>query len=192
MSHRKIGNMITYGNPHSDADLHRILALQKANLPAYINAAEVQAEGFVTVDHNYAVLKAMNHPYPHVIARDGNEVVGYTLVMLRSFQNQVPELMPMFEEFNSTLYRNRPLSEINYFVMGQVCVAKGYRGRGLFQGLYAQMKRQMALEFEAIVTEIALNNPRSLRAHEKVGFKTIKEYQSADGVDWAIVLWDWG
>lgn len=183
--------MITYGPPHTDADLHQMLALQQANLPAHISKTELQAEGFVTVHHNFDLLKAMNTPYPHIIARDGEDVVGYTLVMLPTFQDRIPVLIPMFEEFNRATFQRRLLTDVNYVVMGQVCIAKGYRGQGIFQGMYAQMNKQMAPHFEAIVTEVSVRNPRSLRAHAKVGFQTIREYQADTGEEWAILLWDW-
>jgi L-amino acid N-acyltransferase YncA len=183
--------MITYGHSRSDAELQQLLDLQSANLPTHISETELQAEGFVTVNHDFELLKAMNTPYPHVVARDGESVIGYALVMLPAFRDRIPVLKPMFAEFDRAEFTGRRLSEVSYFVMGQVCIAKGYRGQGIFQGLYDQMKRQMSQHFEAIVTEVSLRNPRSLRAHAKVGFHTIREYRTAGGEDWAILLWDW-
>ncbi len=183
--------MITYGNPQNDADLRQMLDLQRANLPAQISETELQVEGFVTVHHDFELLKAMNDPYPHIIAREAEKVVGYTLVMLPAFQNQIPVLVPMFAQFNRAKFQGRLLEAINYVVMGQVCIAKGYRGKGIFQGMYAQMKQQMEPHFEVIVTEVSIRNPRSLRAHTKVGFHTIREYQAETGEEWAILCWDW-
>jgi len=45
----------------------------------------------------------------------------------------------------------------------------------------------MRADFDYIITEISTRNHRSIRAHEKVGFETIKEYES-DGKEWKIVL----
>lgn len=183
--------MITYGNPQNNADLQQVLDLQRANLPVHISEQELQTEGFVTVHHNFELLKAMNTPYPHIIAREEEQVIGYTLVMLPAFQDRIPVLVPMFEEFNRAIFQRRLLTDVNYVVMGQVCIAKGYRGQGIFQGMYAQMNKQMSPHFEAIVTEVSIRNPRSLRAHAKVGFQTIREYQADTGEEWAILLWDW-
>lgn len=183
--------MITYGNPRNDTDLRQMLDLQRANLSAQISETELQVEGFVTVHHDFELLKAMNDPYPHIIARDAEQVVGYTLVMLPAFQDQIPVLVPMFAQFNQAKFQGHLLEDMNYVVMGQVCIAKGYRGKGVFQGMYAQMNKQMSPHFEAIVTEVSIRNPRSLRAHAKVGFQTIREYQADTGEEWAILLWDW-
>lgn len=183
--------MITYGNANSDGDLHQLLALQQANLAAHISETELRAEGFVTVQHDFELLKAMNTPYPHVVARDGEKIVGYTLVMLQAFQDQIPVLVPMFAEFDRAEFGGRRLIDRSYFVMGQVCIAKGYRGSGIFQGLYDQLKTQLSPHFDAVVTEVSLRNPRSLRAHARVGFHVIRAYRAASGEDWAILLWDW-
>ena len=98
--------MMTYGTSSSDQELDEILQLQKENLPANISQNEADAEGFVTVNHDFDLLKKMNHPHQHVIAKDGEKVVGYALVMLRKWEKEIPVLIPMFEQINSTKYEN--------------------------------------------------------------------------------------
>ena len=48
-------------------------------------------------------------------------------------------------------------------------------------------------KFPYLITEISARNPRSVRAHEKVGFKVVHSYQVTDPKpeEWIIVLWDW-
>ena len=135
--------MISFGTSSTDLQLQEILQLQKENLPANISQTEADAEGFVTVHHDFQLLKKMNHPHQHVIAKDGKKVVGYALVMLREWENEIPVLVPMFSQINSTAYNNRLLEKASYFIMGQICIAKGYRGKGIFQGLYQEMKNQL-------------------------------------------------
>ena len=74
-----------------------------------------------------------------------------------------------------------------YILMGQVCVAKDYRGQGVFEGLYRKMQERMAPYFDLIVTEISERNARSLRAHEKVGFVEMTRFQAPDGERWVVV-----
>ncbi len=74
--------------------------------------------------------------------------------------------------------------------MGQICIAKVYRGQGLFEQLYNYHKEIYQPQFDLFVTEISTRNHRSLRAHEKVGFKTIHTHR--DNLDeWRVVAWDW-
>lgn len=180
--------MITYTGAATDADLYGILRLQRANLPVNISRAEALEEGFVTVEHDFPLLKRMNSPHAHIIAKEGDKVVGYTLVMEQELRNDIPILVPMFEQIDTTEYKGQFLKDAAYVIMGQVCIAKGYRGQGIFQGLYAEMARRMSPHFSYIITEVSKRNPRSMRAHEKVGFVNVKEYTSADGEEWVILL----
>lgn len=183
--------MINYTNSTSPQDLQQILDLQQANLPKNISTEEAQKEGFVTVEHDLALLTAMNEAYPHIIAKDGNQVVGYALVMAQEFKDRVPVLIPMFEQFDAVDYKGKKMSDYHYFTMGQVCIAKGYRGQGIFQGMYAKMGEQLSDTFDIVLTEVATRNVRSVRAHEKVGFKVLHTYYAAVGnEEWAIVGWE--
>lgn len=183
--------MIQYRTAATEEDLQQILSLQQQNTEAAISSQEARSQGFVTVKHDFELLKALNEPYPHIIAKDANEVVGYALVMLRKFASDVPVLLPMFEQIDDILYKKKWLKDSAYFVMGQVCIAKGYRGQGLFKGLYHKMREEMADKFDYIITEVATRNTRSMAAHRNVGFDTAKIYTSEDGEEWAVVLWDW-
>jgi len=176
----------------SDADLRGILALQSANLPHALTPAERAGQGFVTLTHDLALLREMNAPWPHVIAKRGSEVVGYALVTLPSFRARLPLLEPMFTRLEQLAWRGRPLAELRHYVMGQVCVAHEHRGRGLFERLYDGHRRQMGQAFELCVTEVASANPRSLRAHAKVGFVELDVHEAEPGSSWAILALELG
>ncbi len=178
---------ITFGVVEHFHELQAIQDLQQANLPEALSEEEALAQGFVTIRHELSLLEEMNRPFPHIVARMDDQVIGYTLVMLRSFSERIPLLIPMFREIDSTVYRGKLLEGSRYLVMGQVCIAKGFRGQGIFTGLYAEMKRRLCDHFEYIITEVSERNQRSMRAHEKVGFKHIKAY-NADGEHWVILL----
>ncbi len=183
--------VIQFTTAQTPQDLEQILALQSSNLPTNISKEEAQQQGFVTVQHHYELLAAMNQPHPHIIAKANETVVGYALVMLPSFSDQIEVLKPMFQTINSLTYLEQPLHEVPYFVMGQVCVDKNFRGQQVFSGLYQKMKREMSPHFDCIITEIATRNTRSMRAHEKVGFETIHIFED-ETEEWVIVAWDWG
>jgi ribosomal protein S18 acetylase RimI-like enzyme len=178
--------MIAYGTANNDNDLRQILDLQARNLPQNISTSEAKSQGFVTAHHNLSLLKKMNVPYPHIVAKDGNKTIGYALVMQRSFATEIPVLTPMFEQINSLSFDGKKLGESKYFVMGQVCIEKGYRGQGVFKNLYAEMQKRMSPYFDYIITEVAMRNTRSMRAHEKAGFEVIHQYTASE--DWAIIL----
>ena len=181
--------MFQYTTAQSEEEIQQILQLQLANLPKNISATEAKMQGFVTVHHSPEILHAMNVPYPHIIAKVKERVVGYTLVMLRKFKDEVPVLKPMFQKIDGLSFHKKPLLNTKYFVMGQVCVDKNFRGQGVFNGLYQQMRKEMSPFFDCIITEIATRNTRSMRAHHKVGFEIISVY-STEQEEWAIVGWN--
>lgn len=190
--------IIEYGVAQTDQALEQILDLQRANRPENLTKEEMQKEGFITARHDLTLLQQMNTPHPHVIAKsqvNGNEkVIGYTLSLTRDFD---AKLIPCLEDLNQVVdaaqYQGQPVSGRNYTIMGQVCIAKEFRGQGVFAELYQEMKRRLAPHFDYIVTSVSYQNPRSLRAHEKVGFVKIHDYCTSGGCGtekWCIVLWD--
>jgi hypothetical protein len=112
--------------------------------------------------------------------------------MLNEHASSIPMLAPMFEQINTIHYKGELLQKVPYYIMGQVCVDKAYRGFGIIEGLYHTLREQTSSDFTYLLTEISAHNKRSQRAHARVGFQTIKEYRSgADNKDWQVVLWDW-
>jgi predicted GNAT superfamily acetyltransferase len=180
--------MIRFTEAATEAELLQILALQAANMRQNISAIEAADQGFLTVGHDLEILRAMNQPLPHTLAKSGDNLAGYALSMPKSFAHSIPMLVPMFEQIDQQIWQNRPLSEVNYMVMGQICVAKEYRGQQVFSGLYETMDQRIkAAGYECIVTEIASHNARSLRAHARSGFLEMNLY-TADGIEWVLVV----
>jgi ribosomal protein S18 acetylase RimI-like enzyme len=171
-------------------ELDDILALQRENLRGVGTAEDERREGFVTVEHTREVLEAMHAIAPSVIAREDGALAGYALVMPVETRALVPILGPMFDQLDAITWRGRPLAETAYYVMGQICVARDYRGRGVVDAMYREHRARYADRFTACVTEIATRNTRSLRVHERVGFETIHTYRDLED-EWAVVAWDW-
>ncbi|MBS1505644.1 MAG: GNAT family N-acetyltransferase [Bacteroidetes bacterium] len=175
----------------SDQDLEQILLLQQKNLPKNLPQEEIDREGFVTVMHRFEDLKKMNGYEQSVIAKEHDEVVAYLIAMTEKSKQDIPVLVPMFEVFNEIIFKGKKISEYKYMVVGQVCVAKEFRGLRLLDACYAEYKKIFSGKYAFAITEISKKNPRSLKAHERIGFKTVHEYIDSFGVDWCIVLWDW-
>jgi GNAT superfamily N-acetyltransferase len=174
----------------SRAELEEILALQRENLREHVPPAEAQAQGFVTVAHTLDALERMHALAPSVIAREGGQLAGYALVMPVEARSFVPTLEPMFQLFESLTWHGQPLGQYRYYVMGQVCVARAFRGQGVFDALYREHRARYADRYQLCVTEIATRNLRSMRAHARVGFELLTTYRDALD-EWAVVVWDW-
>lgn len=176
----------------SDDDVRGILALQQKNLKTNLTLEQIQSQGFLTVEHKFSVLKAMNDAQPSVIVKDGDIVVAYCLAMLPQFRNDVPELIALFDTIDEIDFESQTLKDFKYVVMGQVCVGEGYRGMGFFDGMYQKLREELSAKFELCVTDISTNNSRSLKAHARVGFIPVKDFNDAtlDEV-WRVVVWNW-
>ena len=176
----------------TDDDVRGILALQQKNLKKNLTSEQIKSQGFLTVEHKFSVLKAMNDAHPSVIVKDGDMVVAYCLAMLPQFRNDVPELIALFDTIDKIDYESQTLKDFKYVVMGQVCVGEGYRSMGFFDGMYQKLREELSAKFELCVTDISTNNSRSLKAHARVGFIPVKDFNDAtlDEV-WRVVVWNW-
>lgn len=177
---------IIYKQVVSDEELYQILELQHKNIPTSISDAEKQKEGFVTVQHDFKTLKMMNNVCAHSIAKHNNSVVGYALSMVKEFKNTIPVLQPMFKEIELCIN----VTTTNYITMGQICIDKAYRKQGLFKALYKFMQLQLRSKFDILITEVDVNNTRSLNAHKAVGFTELKRY-IFNNQEWVLLSWNW-
>jgi ribosomal protein S18 acetylase RimI-like enzyme len=175
--------------PAREEDLPAILALQRQNLASSLTADEAGREGFVTVVHTLEILQEMHRLAPSLVVQDGATLAGYALAMPLGCRAFLPVLEPMFRLFEGLMWQGRPLATYRYYVMGQICVARDYRGRGVVQALYRGHAELHGSDHDLVVTEIAARNGRSLRAHEKVGFVEIGRHRDATD-DWVVVAWD--
>lgn len=184
--------MIQLTRVTTDDDIRGILALQQANLKRNLTLEEIDSQGFVTLEHSFEVMKAMNEAEPSIIAKDGNKVIGYAIVMLPEFRNSVGKLDGLFKNLSTINYDGKLIAEYNYVVVGQVCVGLGYRGIGLFKEMYDFYRSELQGKFDCCITDISAKNVRSRKAHVKVGFEVVESFfDEHAGETWEIILWDW-
>ena len=172
---------IIYARGDSKAEMEGILALQQKNLPANLDEAEKATEGFLTVSHTSELLSRMNDVCPHIIAKSDDRVVGYALCMHPSFRDKIEVLKSMFVKIDALVDPG-----LNYIVMGQICIDKDYRRKGIFRGLYEFMRSELGTDYDMIITEVDDENRRSLDAHYAVGFREMTVYPSG-GRTWHMV-----
>jgi L-amino acid N-acyltransferase YncA len=182
--------MILIDSVQTPEELLQILELQERNHIDNIDDSEMYAQGFVTLRHTLPELQQMNALAPSIIAKENGKMIGYALVMIVEARSFFTPLESMFRNLEKLEYRNKPLNEYHYYVMGQICIDKDYRRTGVFNLLYQKHKEIYQNRFDFVITEVSTRNQRSYKAHERVGFKTIDVYQ--DELDeWAVIVWDW-
>ena len=62
----------------------------------------------------------------------------------------------MIQHLDEITYTNKKLSDYNYYVMGQICVDKSFRGKGIFEMLYQKHKELFQDKYDFVVTEISI------------------------------------
>ncbi len=183
--------MIIYAPSNGEKDLLEILELQKINLPANLTGEEIQSQGFVTVSHNLEILKKMHEIEQSIVAKENDKVIAYLLAMTEKSKSDIPILIPMFETFEKISYKGKPVSSYNYIVVGQVCVAKPYRGKAILDGSYAAYRERFRDKYDFAITEIVAKNMRSINAHRRIGFDEVYRYPAPENEEWSVMLWDW-
>lgn len=174
---------IVYKRCNTRDELRQILAIQKKNLSTNITANEKRSEGFVTVSHSLDLLFRMNEICPHVIAKSEDSVAGYALCMHPKFADEILVLRPMFKKISSLLG-----ADSSYMAMGQICIDKPFRRKGLFRGLYLHMRDGLKEDYKQIITEVDGENKRSLKAHYAIGFEDLLTYSSGKR-QWRLIRW---
>jgi len=171
-------------------ELLQIHELNRENLKGNIPQQEQEEQGFVTWLYPVLLLQQIDDLAPSIIVKDEDKVVGYALVTPVEAGSFHPDLQTMIDNLGTLSYKGKALSSYSYYIMGQVCIDKNYRGKGIFNMLFQKHKQLYSETYELLVTEISTANHRSQKAHEKVGFTTIHTYR--DVLDeWNVVVWDW-
>lgn len=174
----------------TDQHFEEILSLQNQNHYSKISKHQQQNDGFLFAMHSLPFLKKMAALVPQVIALSEDRVVGYNLAMISPMNNELPSIVPMFEQLTKWSYKGKPLTDYRVIVGGQVCVDKDFRGRGMISQLYHRTKELTSGSYDMCFTEIAVRNTVSLNAHRRIGFEVLGAYN--DGQEnWNLVLWDW-
>ena len=172
-------------------ELKQIIELQKLNLKAAVGEDTAKQQGFLSAVHDYAVLEEMNGSTAAVIAKKGTQVVGYALAMTRPFAEKIPTLTAVWALQDEAHIKGQRLGDLNYMGMGQVCVAEAARGQRIVDRMYKYMRTCYSLHYPYLITAIDVENTRSRRVHERIGFKELRTAAAPNGQDWVIVGWDW-
>lgn len=188
--------MVSITTLQSWEDIVGVLTLQKENLRENILSDEQIIEGFVSLKHEPHVLRRMNDATPAIIAKNAaSEVIGYTLAMLPlpELALEMPELNLIFSWINKLDYAGKPLRDYSYYIVGQVCVKKGYRRQKIFQQMLNKHREIYHDRYQLLLSMVSDKNQASLRAHYRIGFETIDTLPHEKNKDerWEMICWNW-
>lgn len=111
------------------------------------------------------------------VATDNNRVIAYAMAASWEYWSAWPLFQYMLKDLSSTEYLGKNLSIENSYQYGPVCIDKDYRGTEVLPNLFEFSRREMNKRYPILITFINHINPRSLRAHEKLGVEVIKNFE---------------
>lgn len=182
--------MITITRVSNTSELEEISKLQQLNLKENISLSEAAEQGFLTASYSMEFLSQMHDAIPAIVAKDGDIIAGYALVAVQSIKLHHDLIAELFQAIDEVIVDGQPLANANYVVVGQLCVAKEYRGMGLVQKMYNHFRDCLKESYDFCATDVAQPNARSLKAHKKTGFE-VAGTLTYGGIPWDIVVWKW-
>ncbi len=172
------------------SEMEDLLALQRSNLIQHISEQTANGQGFLTFEYTTPVLEIMMADMAQPVIKANTSIAGYALATSCKAGMAIPLMKPLVELTQQLFFEGKSLAQLKHYFMGQICIHEDFRGKGLFDALYAQHKALFAKDFDCLVTEIATANKRSLAAHARVGFQQVHTYTD-NGKSWEVVVWDW-
>lgn len=158
-------------------DIPGVLKLQEKYL--YRNMTETERkEGFVTTPFTTAQIEEILEQDGLFVAKDDGVVVAYIFAADWKYFEQWEIFNYMVSRFPDLTFQNESITTENSFQYGPVCIEKKYRGQGLFNILFEEMRLEFKKRFPISVTFINKINEISTAAHtRKLGWEVIDEFE---------------
>ncbi|TPX52023.1 hypothetical protein CcCBS67573_g09962 [Chytriomyces confervae] len=163
------------------SELEQIHALMLANMKQNLDNLD---QGFLSVEYSMQDLIQFNETTPAIIAMapsgsdaSSSVVVGYALAA------------DMHAALAHHLLKEA-MQEVKPVVMGQVCVAKEFRGQGVLRQLYSLfLSTYKERGYDLVETEVSKANECSLKAHVKTGWVVVDSL-TVEGGEWHVIALD--
>lgn len=138
---------------------------------------EDKADGFVTTLFTHDHFREMIEKESGLaIACADERVVAYAMAASWQYWTPWPLFQYMINELPRTVYLGRALSLDNSYQYGPICIHRSFRGTGVLANLFEFSREQMEHRFPILITFINQANPRSFRAHTRLGLDVIKTF----------------
>lgn len=161
-----------------EKDYAGIVTLAGLNVGDDLSPEERLRGGFLSVRFTREQIAGMAQSLGIVVAKQDEAVVGFISNSRLDFAGQPPIIRSMHAEFPHLHWQGRPLSEVNLFLYGPVCIDVSQRGKGLLRKMLEAVKAGTQGRFEAGVAFVAEANPRSLAAHvEGLGMSNVGRFE---------------
>lgn len=162
----------------SEADLHGALALLDENYRGALAGDEIK-HGFISVRFSLDELKAMTDNGVTVAAVSGSETAGVLFAQSCSYNLlSNPLAARMIDALKGKSIDGKPIVPDESIVCGPICVSKNFRGQGVMPQMYELLKQEAGKNYTTALTLVSQSNPRSIHAHEKLGYVKLATFES--------------
>ena len=152
------------------------MQLQNANLAGNLPSAERQS-GFLSVGFSAEQFAAMNDNLAVVVAVQQEQVKAFLCASTVEFNQAVALPAAMIARFPRAKYQGQPLSTLPVCIVGPVCIDQSLRGQGVLTRLYDCFFAVAPQGFNVAVVFVSVDNLASIKAHEKLEFETVDEFE---------------
>ena len=162
----------------NNKDINGILELQERYL--YRNLSETERKnGFVTTPFTVSQLEEISKQNGIFVAiNEKNIIVAYAFAGSWKYFEQWEIFNFMVARFPQLSFEGNKITTMNSFQYGPVCIDKAYRGKGLLNQIFEEMRIEFLKKYPISVTFINKINVISEMAHtKKLGWEIIDEFE---------------
>ena len=159
-------------------DINGILSLQERNLYSNLNEAE-RKNGFVTTPFTVSQIEEIIKQNGIFIAENEKDgIIAYAFAGSWEYFKQWEIFNFMVSRFPKLSFNGNKITTENSFQYGPVCIDKKYRGNGLLNLIFEEMRIEFYKKYPISVTFINKVNVISEVAHtKKLGWKILGEFE---------------
>ncbi len=160
------------------ADIDGILSLQEKYLYRNLNELE-RKSGFVTTPFTVNQIEEILLQNGIFIAENEQQIiVAYAFAGSWKYFEQWEIFNYMVSRFPKLVFNGNKITTENSFQYGPVCIDKNYRGKGLLNQIFEEMRIEFYKKYPISVTFINKINVISEIAHtKKLGWEIIDEFE---------------
>ncbi len=162
----------------SKNDIDGVLSLQEKYLYRNLNDEE-RKSGFVTTPFTVSQIEeVIKQNGIFVAGNEENVIIAYAFAGSWKYFEQWEIFNFMVSRFPKLLFNGNIITTENSFQYGPVCIDKSYRGKGVINLIFEEMRIEFVKKYPISVTFINKINEISEKAHtKKLGWEIIDEFQ---------------
>lgn len=162
----------------TNSDIPGILALQDKYLFRNMKEEE-RKKGFVTTPFTIPQLEDIIQQEGLFIAvNEENTIIAYAFAASWDYFSQWEIFNFMVNRFPALSFQGNEITTHNSFQYGPVCIDEKYRGKGLLNQLFEEMRIVLLKSYPISITFINKVNVISEKAHtKKLGWEIIDEFE---------------